>query len=197
MRQNMSTVVIGTNGTGKSTLCEKILLESGKRCLIVDHAGKAKIWHKYDYLDIAQKSEIENWNNVRRIPYTGYKEETFELIFNNIEKGIVLFDDCRHYIKSNMDHQPMLEKLMIDYRHLELDLFFVVHSVNHLPPRAWSNVTHSIIGSSPALISGERMAQLGDATKFLNLQKKINTEYQKKYKPSGKDHYGIFQVLKH
>ncbi len=196
-RSAKCTIIIGTNNTGKSTLTKSIIEKASNRALVVDYSGKAKIWNEYDWLHINRKEDCKNFEGIRRYPYSGYEDKTFEYIYKNVKQATIVFDDCANYIKQDVKKaHPYLKKILVDYRHIPLDLFFIVHSVNDLAPTIWGHAKEAIIGASQNLISGDRLKMLEDGNSFLNIQKSVNKEFHKKYKEGGTNHYGIFKRIK-
>ena len=55
------------------------------------------------------------------------KSDLFRRLYANYRNGIIIFDDCRGYITSNIDSDKYFRHLLLDFRHKMLDIFFVVH----------------------------------------------------------------------
>ncbi|MEL6805015.1 MAG: hypothetical protein AAFO91_14670, partial [Bacteroidota bacterium] len=50
-RDAQVTVIMGRNGTGKSTFLHNILKKIGGKTLVVTMAGLPKIWRQYEVID--------------------------------------------------------------------------------------------------------------------------------------------------
>ena len=55
-RQSLFFIIVGTNGTGKTTLLNKLIAESGRKALIVEPDGFE--WRDVKEIDISQVAEF-------------------------------------------------------------------------------------------------------------------------------------------
>lgn len=55
MRDAQITIIIGRNGTGKSTFCEQIIKSIKGRALVCTYNGMPKIWRPYPEVNIKDK----------------------------------------------------------------------------------------------------------------------------------------------
>lgn len=119
-------ILLGTNGTGKTTMLRKILAESGQRALIVTPDDIE--WTDLPVNELTTKKDFEFTGMCRHI-YN--PEKTLDAI-KFYKKGILVFDDCRSYFQNNTD--PRVRDLLIRRRQRSVDVFAVGHGFTQVPP---------------------------------------------------------------
>ena len=119
-------ILLGHNGTGKTTMLRKILQESGQRCLIVTPDDVE--WTDLPENELKSRSDFEFTGMMRHI----YKPDTTLDAIKFFKKGILVFDDCRSYFQSNTD--PRVRELLIRRRQRSVDVFAVGHGFTQVPP---------------------------------------------------------------
>lgn len=132
-RQAELIPIIGTNGTGKTTLAKKIVanaLQNNERVLILTP-------DYIEWLDIPEVHQkhvhhIKTYKGARRIVYQN--SDTLDTVIQNFDNGLLIYDDCRSYLKSNSFIGEKLRAQFIRRRQHKLDIFFVVHGFTELPP---------------------------------------------------------------
>jgi len=137
------TVIIGTNGTGKTSLIKKIISkfnQSGSRALLVT-PDDAEYTYLKDYPLIDSKEF--DFKNVRKHIFE--PNHTFNAISNNYRKGAVFFDDCRSYIPNNLESEKEFRNILIRRRHKEIDVFIIAHGFTDIPPKIFTYVNKYII----------------------------------------------------
>ena len=190
-RDAQVTIIMGRNGTGKSTFCEKIIKVMKQRAVVVTLNGAPKIWRQYKAIDPANKKDWEFKSGIRQIFYMQHEKDTIKYIHRNFRNGVLIFDDCRGYLTSNVDSDIYLKRLLIDFRHKMLDLFFVCHTPTDVPPRIWGFYSTAWIGATDALFPKSRIAT-DSAEKIIVAQQKVNEEFRKAKAADNGGHYGIF-----
>ena len=128
MRSTRLMLIVGTNGTGKTTFCDEKLIQSAldnkRRVLIVnpDTVG----WAQYKYIDV-EKQPL-NYTGVRKcIASPMYLDQ-----YTNFRDGLLVFDDCRTFVRPAL--QNSLETLSIRRRQYGIDIAVVAHGLTLLPP---------------------------------------------------------------
>lgn len=190
-RDAMIVILLGTNGTGKTTYIKKAT--QGQRRLILTSTGRGG-WAGVKHIAVDQLHT--NWKGTRQIAMFE-NDQVFTKIIDNkqpLRNCTVIMDDCRNYIKSNIDHTPGLKVLLIDYRHLKLDLWFVIHSPNQVPPQVYDFANWALVGHAPVLINTSRV-ELQQAQTIKETQIKITEEFFQR-KDKGKSTYGLFKPLR-
>lgn len=92
-RTTKLTILLGFNGTGKTTLLRKILEESGQRALVVTPDDVE--WTDIPENELKRKSDFS---------FEGIQRHIFDParsldVITHFRKGILVFDDILHYQK--------------------------------------------------------------------------------------------------
>ena len=137
VRQSLFFIIIGTNGTGKTTLLNNILTNSNrKNVLIVDPDGYE--WRQYQEIPV---DEIDTLNTGTHKILAPTKEEIEYLI--EFRNGILVLDDCRYYANKRLENE--IRRVLIRRRQNVLDVFAVAHSLSEVPPDFYTFATHIVI----------------------------------------------------
>ncbi len=125
-RATKLTILLGFNGTGKTTLLRKILEESGQRALVITPDDVE--WTDFPENELIKKSDFS---------FEGIQRHIFDParsldVITHFRKGILVFDDCRAYFNDATD--PRVRTLLIRRRQREVDVFAVGHGFTQVPP---------------------------------------------------------------
>lgn len=127
-------MIIGANGTGKTTLLKHILAMSGQRALIITPDDTE--WNDKD----AYGNDLYHYNNLGTrddYVFTGIQKHIFGprtlAAITAFKKGILVFDDCRTYLGDRTDEE--IHNLMIRRRQKMVDFIAVAHSFTEMPRR--------------------------------------------------------------
>lgn len=127
-------MLIGANGTGKTTLLKHIVAMSGQRALIItldDTEWNEKDEYGNDLYPINELATRDDY------VFTGIQRHIFGprtlQAISAFKKGIIVFDDCRTYLDDHTDEQ--IHKLMIRRRQREVDFMASTHSFDEMPRR--------------------------------------------------------------
>lgn len=129
MRRTKFVLILGYNGTGKSTFVKKLIesyQKTNRRVLICTP-------HDVEWLEFSEvktDKEITNFKGVRRKIIFDLSD--LENILLHYRKGLLIFDDCRVYLNSSTSQ--IIRKLMIERRQKMLDLAAVGHGFTEVPP---------------------------------------------------------------
>lgn len=193
-RDAQVTIIMGRNGTGKSFLTEKIVKAMKRRAIVITLNGAPKIWRPYPIIDPANKEDWKFKKGIRQVWYMQHEKDTLKHIYQNFNGGLLIFDDCRSYLQSNVDSDIYLKRLLIDFRHKMLDLFFVCHAPTDVPARLWAFYSTAFIGATDALFPKSRIAT-NSAHKIIVTQQRVNAAFSKAKAKNNGSHYGIFQMV--
>lgn len=196
-RDAQITIVIGRNGTGKSTFCEKIVKGIGARALAVTYNGMPKIWRPYPEVDITHKKKMTFPKGIRQVIAGRYEEgrnknRVFEHIYRNYRDGMIIWDDCRGYINSAVDDNKYFRQLLLDFRHRMLDIIFVVHSPADVPPRVWGFTSTVWVGATDALVNKSQV-RTSSADRIIKTQEEVNRIFRAAKARGDNTHYGLFR----
>ena len=127
-------MIIGANGTGKTTLLKNILAMSGQRALVIEPDDTE--WNDKD----AYGNEMYPENQLlsrQDYVFTGVQKHIFGprtlAAIKAFKKGIIVFDDCRTYLGDKTDEE--IHDLMIRRRQRMVDFIAVTHSFTEMPRR--------------------------------------------------------------
>ena len=198
-RDAQITIIIGRNGTGKSTFCESIIKKIKSRALVCTYNGMPKIWRPYAEVDITSAQKMQFKKGIRQVISGRYEvsrnqNDTFKYIYKNYRNGLVIFDDARGYIGSNVDNDRYFRQLLLDFRHRMLDLFFVVHTPSDVPPRVWGFTSTVFVGATDSLVNKSQI-KTDSADRIIEAQREINGLYREAKRREDSSHYGLFKVV--
>lgn len=125
-RVGKTVIMVGTNGTGKTTMLRQILHNSGQRALIVTPDDVE--WQQYPETPLLATDDFV-FDGIRRHIFN--PRHTLDAI-THFRKGIIVFDDCRSYLGDQTDER--IRDLFIRKRQRELDIFAVAHGFTQVPP---------------------------------------------------------------
>jgi len=140
-RPTKCTIILGYNGTGKTTLTKKIVLNELKhqrRILIVTPDDIE--WQSIEMVHPRFPERIKNYVGARKIIYT---KGILPIIADNFRNGLLVFDDCRAYFTATMDAD--LHELMIRRRQKMIDIIAVGHGFTEVPPKFFTFASEIIL----------------------------------------------------
>lgn len=132
-------IILGTNGTGKSTLAKKLVLNELKKedshVLIV--VPDDMEWTTLEWVNSRFPHRIEWYKGARKIVYF---PGLIDIIRDKFRNGLVVFDDCRAYFTAAIDMD--LRSLLIRRRQQMIDIVAVGHGFTEVPPAFFTFATH-------------------------------------------------------
>lgn len=134
-RQSLFFIIVGTNGTGKTTLLNRLINEKGGKSLVIDPDGLE--WQHISEIKPEQAGELTNGQAKILAP-------TIEDLENlmDFQNGSLVLDDCRFYLKSRMEES--IRRVLIRRRHNSIDVFAVAHGLSEVPASFYTFATHLI-----------------------------------------------------
>lgn len=142
-RATKQTIILGFNGTGKSTLTRRIIetyvSKPGRKALII--TPDAAEWTDCPETTLQKPSDFQ-FEGIRRYIWTFINKEdqaAMERLREYYFDGILAFDDCRSYLMANTN--DWLKYLYIRRRQKMIDLLLVAHGFTDVPPQAFTNCT--------------------------------------------------------
>jgi molybdopterin-guanine dinucleotide biosynthesis protein len=142
-RQTNCIVVIGYNGTGKTTVVSSLLakmLSQGNRILIVTPDDRE--YNSVPYLDIENHPNL--LQTFKGITKTIFLEKfTIQAIRDHFTNGVVVFEDCRAYFGSVTDQE--LHSLLIRRRQMMIDIVAVAHGFTEVPRKFFTFSSHIVL----------------------------------------------------
>lgn len=134
------TIILGTNGTGKTTLLKNILMKSNDRSLVITPDDIE--WQHLEPTDLISPDDFLFSGNRRHIWDPAKKTGTLDKL-EFFYRGIIVFDDCRAYLQSSTDDR--IRQLLIRRRQRMVDVFAVGHGFNEVPPVFFTFATDIIL----------------------------------------------------
>lgn len=135
-------VVIGTNGTGKTTLVKKLVIAELKKkdshILIV--VPDDMEWPSVPFVHPKFPERIERYVGARKIIF---EPGILEIISERFKNGLLVFDDCRAYFDAGLDRN--LHTLLIRRRQKMLDIVAVGHGFTEIPPKFFTFATDLVL----------------------------------------------------
>lgn len=174
-RETKQTIVLGYNGTGKSTLVRKVIqaytAQPGRKALII--TPDSAEWTDMPETIVSKPSDL-NFEGVRRYVWTFIKKEDLAVmrrIRDYYFDGMLIFDDCRSYLQANTDE--WLKYMYIRRRQKMIDLMLVAHGFTDVPPQAFTNCSDLFLFRTVDNIE-RRKSELINLDEMIEHQARIN-----------------------
>ena len=135
-RKTELTLIVGVNGTGKTTFIANKVLSIGKKGLVVTPDGAE--WRQLPLID---KEHLRTFQGAARIIYEG--PETLEAIKNNYSGGALILDDAMAYL--NEQTPATLQYIYIRRRQFGIDAYIVAHGLRQIPPKCFTFASYLIL----------------------------------------------------
>jgi ABC-type sugar transport system ATPase subunit len=175
-------VILGANGTGKTTILKNILNQSHDKSLVI--APDVIGWEGYPEVDLDRADDFLGAGIRTHIFDDRKKGGTLDKI-EYFKKGNLVFDDCRAYFTDKTDSR--IHKLIIRRRQRMVDIFAVGHGFNEVPPKFFTFATEIILFRTTDNIA-RRKNCLKDFNVMVKAQERVNRMAKKN------PHY--FEVVK-
>jgi len=142
MRTTRRIIVIGYNGTGKTSFLQELINNELKketpRVIIVTPDDSE--WLQYDHADLINPSEF-NFIGVRRHIFND--DYSMKMLSEYAYDALILLDDCRFYITSNIE--KALHGFLIRSRQHMNDIVAVGHGFTEVPPKFFTFASHIVL----------------------------------------------------
>ena len=146
-------IVLGTNGTGKTTFVKKLVISELKKkdshILIV--VPDDMEWNSVEFVHPKFPERIERYVGARKIIYY---PGLLDIIRDRFRDGMVVFDDCRAYFTAALDQD--LHSLLIRRRQQMIDIVAVGHGFSEVPPKMFTFSTHIVLFNTLDNIQGRK-----------------------------------------
>lgn len=176
-RTSRQILVIGTNGTGKTTYLFKAMqaVKGFRRVLVVDFENAERAWQPFKEIDPADRDDMIGFHGIRRINWAQYGDGTLQLLRRHYRNGIIIFYDCRTYLKASMEDE--LHQLLIGRRQYMLDFFVVAHSFQDVLPKFFQFTTDIVLFRITRPID-DRKRMLSNPTQVIAAHERIQRNAQ-------------------
>jgi len=162
-------IVLGTNGTGKTTLLSQFIKNESKKTLVI--APDDKDWINIPLIANFQNSSLKYNGVLRHI----WEDKTdLDTVTDRFKDGLLVCDDCRSYFSSgNIDKG--LHKLLIRRRQMQVDILVAAHGFSEVPPKFYTFATDIILFKTNDNVASRKNV-IKDYTQMLRMQMAVNCE---------------------
>jgi hypothetical protein len=166
--QTKMILIIGTNGTGKTTIAQKLInsIHTERKLIVTQHLDE---WKKYTHNDLKKPSDIEfkgtNWHLMLN------PKKTFPKL-KHFVKGLLVFDDARRYMTAQTDQDVLT--LYISRRQNAVHLILIGHGFTQIPPQAFTFCTDIILFATRDNIDSTRRNTVQNYEQLLEVQNRVN-----------------------
>jgi energy-coupling factor transporter ATP-binding protein EcfA2 len=195
-RQPKLIIILGTNGTGKSTLVKKLVANEiknpdGQVLIVVPDEME---WPSIPYINTRFPNRIDSYVKARK---TVFFDGLIEVIRDKFRYGMVVFDDCRTYFRAMTDQD--LEGFLIRRRQQMADIIVVAHGFTKVPPAFCAYATEYILFKTRDNIK-KRKDVIENYDEMFEAKQRVNyraDDTQKAWTKSGKiaDNPHYFEII--
>lgn len=163
-------IVLGTNGTGKTTLVKKLVANELKKedSQVLVTVPDDMEWNSLPWVNPRFPNRIETYVKARKIVYYPGLIDVIRAKFRN---GLIVFDDCRSYFDASLETD--LHSLLIRRRQQMCDIIAVGHGFTEVPPKFFTFATHYILFKTIDSID-RRKNVIGNFDEMKEAQRRVN-----------------------
>lgn len=176
-RKTQLNLVVGINGTGKTTFIRENVVEKSRKSLVVTPDDYE--WRTLP--EVSTPQEIYNMQQPSRLVYRG--PETMEMAIKNFYGGALILDDAMAYI--GFQTSDTMRFLYIRRRQRGVDVYVVAHGLRQVPAQCFTFGSYLILFATTENFSSRKKELDGDIyQKILDAQKQLNRDcmqHGKKY----------------
>lgn len=174
MRYPRLILLIGTNGTGKTTVQKKMMLpelrkDNGRVLILVPDELE---WTNIPMVHPDRPGRIAWYYGARRMIITrSTLKDKLEMIRNHFKNGQLYFDDFRSFTGARTEAE--FEELLIRRRQNSVDIFAVGHGFEKIPRAFFSYATDIILFKTVGTIK-DRREYLNEPDRIEAAQRRVN-----------------------
>ena len=149
-RKTHLDLVVGINGTGKTTFLRQNVVERSRKALVVtpDEAE----WRFLPTVSTAR--EIYTLQGAARLVCDG-SEEQLLMVTRSFYGGALVFDDAMAYLQFGST-SPVMRYVYIRRRQFGVDIYLVAHGLRQIPVQAFTFGSHLILFATTENFSSRR-----------------------------------------
>ena len=188
IRQTKRIIIIGTNGTGKTTLVRQIVHNAAQKTLIITPHNNE--WNETDpngepLYPVNELRHASDYNFTGIMRHIFDPDRTLKLI-TNFTRGLLVFDDCRAYLDARTDKD--VHRILISSRQKMIDEIFVAHGFTEVPPKVFTFATEYFLFRTEDNIS-RRKFYVKNYPLIEKMQNKVNQASV--YNPHHYEHFKL------
>jgi len=166
-RKTQLNLVVGINGTGKTTFLRENVVKRGGKCLVVTPDDYE--WRELP--EVTTATEIYNLQHGARLVYRG--PETLEMAIGSFYGGALILDDAMAYI--GFQTSDTMRFLYIRRRQRGVDVYVVAHGLRQVPVQCFTFGSFLILFATTENFSS-RKKELDDEIfrRILETQQELN-----------------------
>ena len=171
IREAFLMLIMGTNNTGKTTFATKLVsaaVSVNQPVLIV--VKDTFEWPQADWVHPKFPHRIQNYVGIRKIIYF---KGLLEIIDNYFFNGMLIFDDCKSYLKTQKDFNS-LETFLQRRRQKSIDVLVIGHGFTQIPVNFFTYATHYVLFRTRENIN-RRRESLPEFDFWLEAQERVNS----------------------
>lgn len=138
-RLNLCYLLIGNQGTGKTTIADKLAAASNKRRIVVD-TDAHPFYADYPVVNI---TGLKTFKGNKCRCEDANEDELFTILNAYQRNAFIIFEDAFKYISPNMSKAVI--SFIIDKRKRNFDICFMFHSLADVPPYLCKNYQRMIL----------------------------------------------------
>ena len=168
-RKTQLNLVVGINGTGKTTfLREKVVATRGKALVVTPDDCE---WRQLPTVETAR--EVFYMQGAARMVYRG--PETLEMAIRYFSGGALILDDAMAYL--GFQTPETLRYLYIRRRQRGVDVYIVAHGLRQVPVQAFTFGSYLILFATTENFSSRRRELDGEIyNRIVGAQRELNDD---------------------
>lgn len=168
-RKTQMNLVVGINGTGKTTFLRREVVEKRAKVLVV--TPDESEWRKLP--EVSKATEVYNLTGHARIIYQG--PETLEMVVRNYYGGALVLDDAMAYLQ--FQTSEVMRYLYIRRRQRGVDVYMVAHGLRQVPVQCFTFGSFLILFATTENFSSRKRDLDGDIfERILQSQRDLNAK---------------------
>lgn len=168
-RKTQMNLVVGINGTGKTTFLRREVVEKRAKVLVV--TPDESEWRQLP--EVSKATEVYNLIGHARIIYQG--PETLEMVVRNYYGGALVLDDAMAYLQ--FQTSEVMRYLYIRRRQRGVDVYMVAHGLRQVPVQCFTFGSFLILFATTENFSSRKRDLDGDIfERILQSQRDLNAK---------------------